>query len=117
MGTHETSKTMSRFAIITLCAVAAASLFVCMASEVEDLGVQPIKQQAAQLGESAKTKVKAKAKAGSDWTGALMTSGSFTMMASSDYEEEEEESAEKERDELGEANDWDISNGGKCEEG
>merc|ERR1712023_294850 len=33
-----------------------------------------------------------------------MTSGSFTMMASQGYEEEEEE----ERDELGEANDWDA---------
>merc|ERR1719473_37585 len=41
-----------------------------------------------------------------------MTSGSFTMMASSNYEEEEE----AERDELGEANDWDITNGGQCEE-
>merc|ERR1712196_254444 len=88
---------------------AAAALFVTLAvaSEVEDLGVQPISAKA-NLGEA----TKAKARAGSAFNGALMTSGSFTMMASGGYEEEEE----AERDELGEANDWDITNGGQCEE-
>merc|ERR1712196_592395 len=88
---------------------AAAALFVTLAvaSEVEDLGVQPISAKA-NLGEA----TKAKARAGNAFSGALMTSGSFTMMASQGYEEEEE----AERDELGEANDWDITNGGQCEE-
>merc|ERR1712216_941795 len=46
-----------------------------------------------------------------------MTSGSFTMMSSSDTDEEERESRRRERDrDLGEANDWDITNGGECEE-
>merc|ERR1711924_296973 len=47
------------------------------------------------------------------FSGSLMTSGSFTMMASTSFGEEERR---KERDELGEANDWDITNGGQCEE-
>ena len=41
-----------------------------------------------------------------------MTTGSFTMMQAGSFEEEEED-----RDELGEANDWDLTNGGKCAQG
>merc|ERR1712224_498765 len=67
-------------------------------------GVQSV-QKKANLGEAAK------AKSGVGWAGALMTSGSFTMMAAIGGEEEEED-----KDELGEANDWDITNGGQCQE-
>merc|ERR1712230_15462 len=101
-----TTKSMSRTALVLFLGLIAASTFLANASEVEDLGVQPVKQ----VGEAAKTKVKER-QAG--WAGALMTSGSFTMMASDSIEEEEEET---QRDELGEANDWDITNGGQCEE-
>merc|ERR1711977_674923 len=80
----------------------AVALACCViASEVEDLGAQTV-SKSRKLGEAARS--------GVGFGGALMTSGSFTMMASNAVEEEEE------RDELGEANDWDLSNGGKCEE-
>merc|ERR1711959_252302 len=68
-----------------------------------DLGAQTVAKK--DLGEASK------ARSGVGFGGALMTSGSFTMMAAGGGFEEEEE-----RDELGEANDWDLSNGGKCEE-
>merc|ERR1719386_491934 len=106
---------MSR-AILFVAVIAAIALSCCSASEVEDLGAQPVKTQAApakKLGEATKAKARTKARAGTgSFGGALMTSGSFTMMASGGAEEEERE----ERDELGEANDWDITNGGQCEE-
>merc|ERR1711959_437097 len=79
---------------------------ICFASEVEDLGAQPVqaKAPAKKLGEAARART-------GIFSGALMTSGSFTMMASGGAEERR-----KERDELGEANDWDLTNGGQCEE-
>merc|ERR1719421_1108078 len=83
--------------------LAAIALVACSASEVEDLGVQSV-QKKADLGEKATTKA-------GNWGGALMTSGSFTMMAATGTEEEEED-----KDELGEANDWDITNGGQCKD-
>merc|ERR1711924_219127 len=104
MGSTRMSRTF-----VALLVVAALSL--CLASEVEDLGAQPVKQ-APTLGEAAKTKARTRAGVGS-FHSALMTSGSFTMMASSSFNEEERR---RERDELGEANDWDITNGGQCEE-
>merc|ERR1712057_129032 len=100
MGTHSERKIMSRIVMF----LAALALVACSASEVEDLGVQSV-QKKANLGEAAK------AKSGVGWTGALMTSGSFTMMAATGFEEEEED-----KDELGEANDWDLSNGGQCKD-
>merc|ERR1712224_603995 len=102
MGTTQRrSEIMSRIVMF----LAALALVACSASEAEDLGVQSA-QKKANLGEAAK------AKSGTGWGGSLMTSGSFTMMASGGNLEEEE----RERDELGEANDWDITNGGQCEE-
>merc|ERR1719359_363028 len=87
--------------------LAFAALAVVLASEVEDLGAQPVAaKQKAPLGEAAKTRVK------QNFGGALMTSGSFTMMAATGIQEERR----RERDELGEANDWDLTNGGQCEE-
>merc|ERR1712216_334191 len=65
----------------------------------------------ASLGEA----TKAKARSGVGFNGALMTSGSFTMMAASAGGDEERR-ARRQRDELGEANDWDLTNGGQCEE-
>merc|ERR1712054_634321 len=100
MGHRKTRETMSRIVMF----LAAIALVACSASEVEDLGVQSV-QKKADLGEAAK------AKSGVGWTGALMTSGSFTMMAAGNAEEEEED-----KDELGEANDWDITNGGQCKD-
>merc|ERR1719359_1437135 len=98
-------------AIFAVAIVATALAYVSLASEVEDLGAQPVKTAPARrVGEAAKTKTKARAGTG-NWGGSLMTSGSFTMMASGGAEEEE-----RERDELGEANDWDITNGGQSEE-
>merc|ERR1712167_418486 len=85
-----TSTRMSR-TFVALLVVAVLSL--CLASEVEDLGAQPVKQ-APTLGEAAKTKARTRAGVGS-FTGALMTSGSFTMMAASGLGEEERR---KERD-------------------
>merc|ERR1712202_5613 len=67
MGLHETTMRVV-FAILAL------AVCLSFASDVEDLGVQPINNKAS-LGEATKT-----------------------------------------RDELGEANDWDISNGGQCDE-
>jgi hypothetical protein len=97
-----------RLSIFIVFAIAAVSL--CLASEVEDLGAQaPVK--AKRLGEG----TKARARAGGSFSGALMTSGSFTMMAASGGLDEEERRAAR-RDELGEANDWDLTNGGQCEE-
>merc|ERR1711988_1725793 len=92
--------TMKSVAIVALCLAA-----ICLASEVEDLGAQPVqaKAPAKKLGEAARTRT-------GMFGGALMTSGSFTMMAAGVAEER------KERDELGEANDWDLTNGGQCEE-
>merc|ERR1712146_872457 len=83
---------------------------VALASEVEDLGAQPVAAKAS-LGEA----TKAKARSGVGFSGALMTSGSFTMMAAGGGDVERER-ARRERDELGEANDWDLTNGGQCEE-
>merc|ERR1711924_347256 len=104
MGTEEMTR-----AIFAVAIFAAALAYVSLASEVEDLGAQPVKTAPARrVGEAAKTKTKARAGTG-NWGGSLMTSGSFTMMASSGINEEEE----RERDELGEANDWDHSMG-KC---
>merc|ERR1711975_150321 len=102
MGHSKKEKIMSRIVML----LAAIALVACMASEVEDLGVQSV-QKKADLGEKATTKA-------GNWGGALMTSGSFTMMAASGMEEEEED-----KDELGEANDWVITNArdhkmGKC---
>merc|ERR1712072_1232722 len=96
----------------TLMIVAALALVASLvsATEVEDLGVQAVKKKA-DVGEAVKTKTKAKSGVG--FGGALMTSGSFTMMAGSSMEEEEEE---EDKDQLGEANDWDITNGGQCQE-
>merc|ERR1719453_1945827 len=94
-------------------ALLAAAVSLCLASEVEDLGVQQVKKAAApkkaapsgDLGEGV----------GNSWSGALMTSGSFTMMAAgSDWGGGERR--KRERDELGEANDWDLTNGGQCQE-
>merc|ERR1712146_552760 len=82
---------------------------VVLASEVEDLGAQPVAAKAS-LGEA----TKAKARSGVGFSGALMTSGSFTMMAATGADEERR--ARRERDELGEANDWDLTNGGQCDE-
>lgn len=83
----------------------------CLASEVEDLGAQPIPAKQAptkaRLGEA----TRARARTGNAFSGSLMTSGSFTMMSSGGAEERR-----RERDELGEANDWDITNGGQCQE-
>merc|ERR1712216_899863 len=107
MGTEEMTR-----AIFAVAIFAAALAYVSLASEVEDLGAQPVKAAPARrVGEAAKAKTKARAGTGG-WGGSLMTSGSFTMMASDGLEEERE----RERDELGEANDWDITNGGQCEE-
>merc|ERR1712096_494212 len=86
-------------AVFTILALAVCLSF---ASDVEDLGVQPINNKAS-LGEATKTRDEEEGHFG----GALMTSGSFTMMAASAGFGEEE------RDELGEANDWDITNGGQ----
>merc|ERR1711988_1667556 len=86
----------------------AIAIAVATASEVEDLGAQPVAAKAS-LGEA----TKAKARSGVGFTGALMTSGSFTMMAAGGGDMERER---RERDELGEANDWDLTNGGQCEE-
>merc|ERR1711977_140098 len=96
----------------TLMIVAALALVASLvnATEVEDLGVQAVKKKA-DVGEAVKTKTKAKSGVG--FGGALMTSGSFTMMAGAGVEEEEEE---EDKDQLGEANDWDITNGGQCQE-
>merc|ERR1712096_496855 len=89
-------------AVFTILALAVCLSF---ASDVEDLGVQPINNKAS-LGEATKTRDEEE----NSFGGALMTSGSFTMMAASSNFGEEE------RDELGEANDWDITNGGQCDE-
>merc|ERR1712072_434231 len=78
MGTAKKEKIMSRIVMF----LAAIALVACSASEVEDLGVQSV-QRKANLGEAAK------AKSGVGFGGALMTSGSFTMMAASSQEEEE----------------------------
>merc|ERR1712139_59831 len=94
----------------TVCVFALALAALAIASEVEDLGAQPVAAKAS-LGEA----TKAKARSGVGFTGALMTSGSFTMMAAGTGDEERMR-ARRERDELGEANDWDITNGGQCEE-
>merc|ERR1711964_809304 len=83
----------------------AALLLGVHASEVKDLGTPDVKSM--DVGESAK----AKAKTGI-FNSALMTSGSFTMMTAGGFEEEEEE-----EDDLGEANGWDLTNGGKCQQG
>jgi len=93
-----------------LAVIAFSFVVAVLASEVEDLGAQPVAAKAS-LGEA----TKAKARSGVGFSGALMTSGSFTMMAASggDFERER---ARRERDELGEANDWDLTNGGQCEE-
>merc|ERR1711907_123246 len=98
MGTDSVMKTA---VILALSFVA-----ICLASEVEDLGAQPVqaKAPAKKLGEAARART-------GMFTGALMTSGSFTMMAAAGVEERR-----KERDELGEANDWDLTNGGQCQE-
>merc|ERR1711988_930891 len=88
----------------------AIAIAVATASEVEDLGAQPVAAKAS-LGEA----TKAKARSGVGFTGALMTSGSFTMMAAGGGDMERER-ARRERDELVEANDWDLTNGGQCEE-
>merc|ERR1712094_114490 len=77
MGEHTKKDTMSRTVLITALAVAAIAC-LCLASEVEDLGVQPIKK-AAKLGEAAKTRSRAGVRTGS-FAGTLMTSGSFTMI-------------------------------------
>merc|ERR1712096_173737 len=89
-------------AVFTILALAVCLSF---ASDVEDLGVQPINNKAS-LGEATKTRDQEDE---GNFGGALMTSGSFTMMAAGGGFEEE-------RDELGEANDWDITNGGQCDE-
>merc|ERR1711924_438830 len=60
----------------TICVLAVAFAAVALASEVEDLGAQPVAAKAS-LGEA----TKAKARSGVGFHGALMTSGSFTMMA------------------------------------
>merc|ERR1711924_379455 len=91
----------------TICVLAVAFAAVALASEVEDLGAQPVAAKAS-LGEA----TKAKARSGVGFNGALMTSGSFTMMAAGGGVEERR----ARRDELGEANDWDLTNGGQCEE-
>merc|ERR1719359_1111001 len=91
--------------------LAFAALAVVLASEVEDLGAQPVAaKQKAPLGEAAKTRVK------QSFGGALMTSGSFTMMAAGAIDEERRREP---RDELGEANDWVLTDArdhsmGKC---
>merc|ERR1719453_467378 len=92
--------------------LAAACIAVSLAGEVEDLGATAPTGTAVKtkppLGEA--TKAKARAGTGGLFGGALLTSGTFTMMASTGFVEEER----RERDELGEANDWDLTNGGKC---
>merc|ERR1712086_1093228 len=86
-----------------------AAVAIVSSSEVEDLG-SPDTLSLDDVGES--TQVKAKAKSGTGgFFSALMTSGNFMMMQAGAFEEEEES------DELGEANDWDLTNGGKCEHG
>merc|ERR1719217_1896908 len=87
-------------ALFALAALAAAS-------EVEDLGTMPVESKAepVEVGESAKAGT-------GGFFSALQTSGSFTMMQAGGFEEEEEE-----EDELGEANDWDLTNGGACKQG
>merc|ERR1711935_802272 len=84
-----------------------AAVAIVSSSEVEDLG-SPDTLSLDDVGES--TQVKAKAGTGGFFS-ALMTSGNFMMMQAGAFEEEEES------DELGEANDWDLTNGGKCEHG
>merc|ERR1711981_816993 len=107
MGTFEN---MQRISMIILALALVA--FLADATEVEDLGVQAVKKKA-DVGEVAKAKTKSKSGTGFG-AAALLTSGSFTMMAGGSYEEEEDE--EEENKELGEANDWDITNGGQCQE-
>merc|ERR1712227_1136250 len=100
MGTRTTA--MSKI-LLALALVATLAI----ASEVEDLGAPTALEptEAKEVGESAKEGT-------GGFFSALMTSGSFTMMQAGSFEEEEED-----RDELGEANDWDLTNGGKCEQG
>merc|ERR1712096_175471 len=98
MGTLNETTMRAVFAILAL------AVCLSFASDVEDLGVQPINNKAS-LGEATKTRDEEEGGFG----GALMTSGSFTMMAAGGFGEEE-------RGELGEANDWDITNGGQCDE-
>jgi len=95
--------------VVVVVVLVIAALACTFASEVEDLGATAPKAKAPakKLGEAARTRE------GSAQLGALMTSGSFTMMAAGGNEEEEEDES---RDELGEANDWDLTNGGQCEE-
>merc|ERR1711964_332764 len=99
MGTLNETTMRAVFAILAL------AVYLSFASDVEDLGVQPINSKAS-LGEATKTRDEEE----NNFGGALMTSGSFTMMAAGAGFGEEE------RDELGEANDWDITNGGQCDE-
>merc|ERR1711966_576735 len=91
--------------------LAAAFIAVSFAGEVEDLGAQAptgTAVKATKLGEAAR----AKAGTGSLFSGSLMTSGSFTMMASGGMVGV---GGERDRDKLGEANDWDLTNGGQCD--
>merc|ERR1711977_252265 len=104
MGSHP--RNMKLIALVF-----AACIAISLAGEVEDLGAQRPTGTAVKspkLGEA----TKARAGVG-HFGGSLMTSGSFTMMASGGAFEEERR---KERDELGEANDWDLTNGGQCTE-
>merc|ERR1711964_337595 len=120
--------------------VVLAIALIASADKLKDLSaadaptpVKDVAKESADLGEEE-----------GNFGGALMTSGSFTMMAASGagFGEELGESegegnfggalmtsgsftmmaasaggfGEEERDELGEANDWDITNGGQCDE-
>merc|ERR1712232_973495 len=107
MGTHCEDMQRTSMIILALALVA----FLANATEVEDLGVQTVKKQT-NIGEAVKAKTRTRSGVGS--AAALLTSGSFTMMAGGGLEEEEED--EEENKELGEANDWDITNGGQCQE-
>merc|ERR1712159_346804 len=100
---------MQRTSMIILALALVA--FLANATEVEDLGVQAVKKQT-NVGEAVKAKTRTRSGVGA--AAALLTSGSFTMMAGSGLEEEEED--DEENKELGEANDWDITNGGQCQE-
>merc|ERR1711959_277602 len=105
MGLHCEDMQRTSMIILALALVA----FLANATEVEDLGVQAVKKQT-NIGEAVKAKTRTRSGVGQ--AAALLTSGSFTMMAGGAVEEEEEE----ENKELGEANDWDITNGGQCQE-
>merc|ERR1719498_51660 len=76
---------------------------LCLACTSADEKVESLASE--ELGAAVETKT-------GGFFSALMTSGSFMMMQAGAFEEEEES-----QDELGEANDWDLTNGGQCDFG